>query len=144
MSVKAPDPDFNNFNYGFSTHIGIEDVGFVDAAVGRQYRVEMDIQDRHVNGHGTLHGGVVSTLLDACMARVFFLSLPGQNAENPIGGVTVEMKITFMRGAKQGRVYALGTLLKQGKRTAFTEGELYSEQDELLAKASATMMLTEA
>jgi uncharacterized protein (TIGR00369 family) len=130
------------FNYGFSTFIGIDDIGFVDGSRGKQYKVALDIKDEHVNGHGTLHGGVVATLLDACMARVFFLSLPGQNPDNPIGGVTVEMKTTYLRGVNKGHVYALGTLLKQGKRVAFTEGELYSKDGELLATASATMMLT--
>jgi len=133
------------FNYGFSTNIGIEDIGFIEGSEvngHRQYRVEMDIESMHINGHGTLHGGVIATLMDACMARVFFLSIPGQNPDNPIGGVTVEMKTTFVKGVREGRVYALGTLLKQGKRTAFTEGELFNEQGELLAKASATMMIS--
>ncbi len=130
------------YNYGFSSHVGVEDLGFVDGPRGRQYKVALNVDEIHINGHGTLHGGMVATLLDACMARVFFLSLPGQNPDNPIGGVTVEMKTTYLRGAQKGRVYALGTLIKQGRRVAFTEGELFSDDGDLLATASATMMVT--
>lgn len=134
----------SEFNYGFSSNIGITDIGFVEGPRGRQYKVALDITDLHINGHGTLHGGVIATLMDACMARVFFLNLPGQNPDNPIGGVTVEMKTTYLKGVNRGKVYALGTLLKQGRRAAFTEAELFNEDNELLATASATMMITSA
>lgn len=123
--------------YGFSDNIGVEDIGFV----GSQYKVGLQLRADHLNGNGLLHGGVVSTLLDACMARVFFLGLPKEEMDTLKYGVTVEMKISFLRSTSEGYVHALGTVLKRGKTICNTEGELYDEKGILLAKASGTMMI---
>lgn len=124
-------------HYGFSDYIGIEDIGFVES----KYKVGLQVRQDHLNANNTLHGGVVATLLDACMARVFFLGLPPDEIATLKAGVTVEMKTNFLRTHSLGYVYALGTMVKRGRSTSFTEGELFNEQGELLAKASATMMI---
>lgn len=124
-------------NYGFSDNIGVEDVGFV----GAQYKVGLHVRPDHLNGNGILHGGVVSTLLDACMARVFFLGLPKEEMDTLKYGVTVEMKVNFLRPASSGYVHGLGTMIKRGRTTSYTEGELFDDKGHLLAKSSATMMI---
>lgn len=123
--------------YGFSDHIGVEDIGFV----GEQYKVGLQLRPDHLNGNGLLHGGVVSTLLDACMARVFFLGLPKEEMDTLKYGVTVEMKTSFLRPVSAGYVYALGTCIKRGQTICNTEGALFDDQGNLLAKASGTMMI---
>jgi len=84
---------------------------------------------------------VVSTLLDACMARVFFLGLPKAEMDQLKYGVTVEMKTSFLRSVDSGYIYALGTVIKRGRTICNTEGELFDEQGNLLAKSSGTMMI---
>ena len=132
--------------YGFSDHIGVDDVGFVNEDRGvtfaeAKYKVGLQVRKDHLNGNGLLHGGVVSTLLDACMARVFFLGLPKEEMDNLKYGVTVEMKTSFLRSTNSGYVYALGTVIKRGKTICNTEGELFDEHGTLLAKSSGTMMI---
>lgn len=124
-------------HYGFSDHIGVEDIGFV----GEQYKVGLQVRPDHLNGNGLLHGGVVSTLLDACMARVFFLGLPKEEMDQLKYGVTVEMKVSFLRSTSSGHVHALGSCIKRGRTLCNTEGHLYDEQGNLLATASGTMMI---
>lgn len=136
----------SRMHYGFSDNIGVEDVGFVTEEGGQtfstpKYKVALALRADHLNGNGLLHGGVVSTLLDACMARVFFLGLPKEEMDNLKYGVTVEMKINFLRTTSKGRVYALGSMIKHGRTLSYTEGELFDEQGNLLAKSSATMMM---
>jgi len=133
-------------NYGFSDHIGIEDVGFVNEDRGvnfsePKYKVALQVRKDHLNANDTLHGGVVATLLDACMARVFFLGLPEAERATLKAGVTVEMKTNFLRTSGEGYVYALGTMIKRGRSMSFTEGKLFNEKGDLLATASATMMI---
>jgi uncharacterized protein (TIGR00369 family) len=133
-------------HYGFSDYIGIEDIGFVSSDRDRQfteprYKVGLRVRKDHLNANDTLHGGVVATLLDACMARVFFLGLPPEEMATLKAGVTVEMKTNFLRTQGLGEVYALGTIIKRGRSISFTEGELLNNKGELLAKASATMMI---
>ena len=132
--------------YGFSDHIGVEDIGFITEDRGvlfaeAKYKVGLPVRKDHLNGNGLLHGGVVSTLLDACMARVFFLGLPKEEMDNLKYGVTVEMKTSFLRSTNQGYIYALGSVIKRGKTICNTEGELFDEQGNLLAKSSGTMMI---
>lgn len=133
-------------SYGFSDNIGIEDVGFVDSDRGQhfseaKYKVALQVRKDHLNANATLHGGVVATLLDACMARVFFLGLPKEEMDSLKAGVTVEMKTNFLRTSGEGYVYALGTMIKRGRSMSFTEGSLFNDKGELLATASATMMI---
>lgn len=133
-------------HYGFSDNIGVEDIGFVKEDRGitfpeKKYKVALQLEPNHLNGNGILHGGVVSILLDACMARAFFLGLPKEEMDTLKYGVTVEMKINFLRTASSGYVYGLGTMVKRGRTTSYTEGELLDEKGNLLAKSSATMMI---
>ena len=133
-------------NYGFSDHIGIEDIGFVNSDRDRhfsepRYKVALRVRKDHLNANDTLHGGVVATLLDACMARVFFLGLAAEEAAALRAGVTVEMKTSFLRTQGLGDIYALGSMVKRGHNLSFTEGELFNANGDLLAKASATMMI---
>ena len=132
--------------YGFSDHIGVEDIGFIHDDRGQRfteakYKVGLPVRPDHLNGNGLLHGGVVSTLLDACMARVFFLGLPKAEMDQLKYGVTVEMKTSFLRSVDSGYIYALGTVIKRGRTICNTEGELFDEQGNLLAKSSGTMMI---
>ncbi len=120
--------------YGFSKNIGIKDIGFQD----EHYHVELTIEPFHRNGHGILHGGVISTLLDAAMARATFNSLD----EGVIAGVTLEMQTNFLKAKEAGIVTAIGIMIKKTKNTAFVEGKLVDEEGTLLAKSSATMMLS--
>lgn len=136
----------NAIRYGFSDNIGVEDIGFVSEDKGQifsspKYKVGLQLRPDHLNGNGILHGGVTSTILDACMARVFFLDLPKEEMDTLKYGVTVEMKINFLRTTSTGYVYALGTMVKKGRKTSYTEGELFDESGKLLAKSSATMMI---
>jgi acyl-CoA thioesterase len=133
-------------HYGFSDNIGVEDIGFVNEEDGQifpapKYKVGLALKPEHLNGNGLLHGGVVSTLLDACMARVFFLGLPKEEMAELKYGVTVEMKINFLRSAREGYVHALGTMIRRGRTISYTEGELFDQHRNLLAKSSATMMI---
>lgn len=133
-------------HYGFSDNIGVEDIGFVKedrgiAFLQEKYKVGLQLRPDHLNGNSILHGGVISTLLDACMARVFFLGLPKEEMDTLKYGVTVEMKINFLRTVSNGYVYGLGTMIKRGRTTSYTEGELWDEKGNLLAKSSATMMI---
>jgi acyl-CoA thioesterase len=76
------------FEIPFLTDLGVE---FVSAANG-EAELRLPLQTRHMNSWQVAHGGVVMTLLDVAMAQA------GRSLyENVAGGVTVEMKTTFVR-----------------------------------------------
>jgi uncharacterized protein (TIGR00369 family) len=118
----------------FNEHTGLNISGFR----ADRFVVELEAGPRHHNRYGTVHGGVLFTMLDTAMSRAFFDTLPAdQNT-----GVTLEMKINYLKTTVSGRLTAYGVLINTTRRTAFVEGHIENESGELVAKATATMMLT--
>lgn len=122
----------------------MKDINFADETalimrglVDDHFVVDLDIEPRHLNFMGFVHGGVFCTLLDTAMARSFFFSSPGETKK----GATLEMKVNFLKTANSGRITAYGKLVNSTKKTAYVEGRIENEEGQLLAKASATMML---
>lgn len=119
----------NNFN----DEVALVFRGFIDS----RYIIDLEIEPRHHNVMGFIHGGVICTLLDTAMARAFFYSLPPEKRS----GATLEMKVNFLKASRAGRITAYGKLVNSTKKTAYVEGHVENAEGQLLAKASATMML---
>jgi uncharacterized protein (TIGR00369 family) len=82
------------------------------------------------NPMGQIQGGFLCAMLDECMS-VACMVASGMTSVAP----TLEMKTSFpLRG--------VGAVLRWGKTIAFTEGELYDAEGQLLAKASGTALPT--
>lgn len=95
--------------------------------------VEMDVKDFMFNPQGTLHGGIIATLLDISMGHLL---------RRTIGpGMTLEMKTQYLRPARSGRIRAVGTFLKKGKSINYLETRLFDMEGNLLAAASSTWQL---
>ncbi len=120
----------------FNEHVGLIDLGMRDGA----YVMELDLGEHHWNRFGHAHGGALFTLLDTTMSRAFLEIQPPERSS----GVTLEMKINYLKAVKSGRLTAYGTLVNATRRTAFVEGEIRTAAGELVAKATATMYLTNA
>jgi uncharacterized protein (TIGR00369 family) len=84
-----------------------------------------------------VQGGYVSAMLDECM------SVAGLVASGMTHVVsTLEMKTSYLRAAKPGVLRGIGRVVRMGRSIAFLEGELYDDQDRLVAKATATALPT--
>ena len=118
----------------FNEHVGLIDVGLRDGV----YVMEFELGRHHWNRYGHTHGGALFTLLDTTMSRAFFETLPPDRNT----GVTLEMKINYLKAVKEGRVTAYGVLIHSTRRTAYVEGSIRNAAGELVAKATATMYLT--
>jgi uncharacterized protein (TIGR00369 family) len=114
----------------FIDDLGIE---FLDAPVG-EARVALDLQPRHLNSWQVAHGGVLMTMLDVAMA-VAGRSLDPESR----GGVTVEMKTSFLQpGAAGTRLVATGRAFHRSTTMSFCEGEIHDAEGRLIAKAMGT------
>lgn len=118
----------------FNEYVGLIDIGMRDGF----YIMEMELGEHHWNRYGHAHGGALFTLLDTTMSRAFFDTLPPDRST----GVTLEMKINYLKAVKEGRLTAYGFLVNVTRRTAYVEGEIRNASGELVAKATATMYLT--
>lgn len=95
--------------------------------------VTLDLEPRHLNRHGILHGGMAATLLDVVCgntASQFF------DPEGHAPLVTVSLNISYVAAAKGGRVKALAQAKGGGASVAHIYGELLDEEGRLLATAT--------
>ena len=122
---------------GFDIHVPfIEHLGlrFTEKSNGL-VRLRLDPKPEFENSWGSLHGGVLMTLLDVALASA------GRALDDDCNGaLTVEMKVNFIAAAA-GPVIAEGRALRAGRSLIFSEGELRSEDGTLLAKATGTFKL---
>jgi acyl-CoA thioesterase len=114
----------------FIQELGVE---FISAANGRSV-VALNLADWHMNSWAVAHGGVLLSLLDVTMAVAGWSLDPGAE-----GGITVEMKTSFLQPAKSGsRLTASGHAFHSSRTLAFCEGEIRDGDDRLIAKAMGT------
>ena len=108
-----------------------------DADVGTAtFTCEPD--ESHYNPIGTVHGGLVCTLLDSAVGCAVQTTLPQGK-----GYTSVEIKVNYLRPvhAHTGTLTCVGTVTKPGSRVAFAEGSVTDSEGRLLATASSTLLV---
>ena len=87
---------------------------------------------------GTMHGGVVATLVDTAMGCAVSSTLPVDAAFT-----TLELSTKFVRAitTATGDVYAEGRVVHAGGRVATTEARVYDDNGELYAHATSTCLI---
>ena len=115
---------------GFRELVGTE---LSSAEEGRAV-VNVRAEDRHSNPNGTVHGGVVYTLIDVSMAEALRTMIEGD--ERP---VTIEIKVNYLEPGKPGTLTSTAQVRKGGKRLTIVEAEVSQEDDgEVIALATGT------
>ena len=82
------------------------------------------------NPQGTLHGGVIATVMDISMGHLL------NHAGGP--GTTLEMKTQYLKAARVGELTCTGRFLRHGKDISYLASEGVDGQGELVAFATAT------
>lgn len=109
-------------------------LGFVLKSVESGRAVfEMNIDERHHNPMGTLHGGVYCDLADAAMGYAFATTLGDGESFT-----TVELKINFFRPVREGRLTADAKVVKAGSTLGYVECDVVDQAGRLAAKAACT------
>ena len=106
---------------GFREHAALQ----VDGST-----VVVDAVDEHLNPHGTVHGGLLATMLDVAMGE----AVAEAGGERP---VTVALTVTYLEPGRAGRLEATARVRKRGKRLLIVEGEVTQDGD-VLADALGT------
>ena len=99
----------------------------------------MDPLEAHQNPLGTVHGGIITTLLDSAMGCAVHTTLP------PAGMyTTLELKVNFLRPAFAGgaRLLAEGTVLHRGATAVLAEATITdAESGRKVAHATSTCLI---
>jgi len=96
-------------------------------------RCWLDLEDRHLNRHRVLHGGIATMLLDSACGATGSLTVD-DTGRAPF--LTVSLTTQFVAPAKGGRVTATATLTGGGRSLKYISGELRDESGTLIATAN--------
>ncbi len=96
---------------------------------------EMEVDERHHNPMGTLHGGIYCDLADAAMGYAYAATL-GEGETF----TTVELKINFFRPMGRGKLVAEAKVIRAGSTLGYVECDVKDQAGKLVAKAASTCM----
>jgi uncharacterized protein (TIGR00369 family) len=109
----------------------------ISAEVGRVvFTCEPD--ESHYNPIGTVHGGLMCTLLDSVAGCAVQTTLPQGMAYT-----SLEIKVSYLRPvlATSGTLTAVGVVTKPGRRAAFTDCTVTDAEGKVIATASSTLLV---
>ena len=85
-------------------------------------RLELDATEEHLNKAGTVHGGVLATLVDMAMGQ----ALRSRTGENEVPA-TSQLTVTYLRPGRPGTLVVSAEVRKQGENLSVCEANV--EQD---------------
>ena len=116
---------------GFAGRLGATVTGTGEGAA----TVAFEVGEEHLNPAGTLHGGVVATLVDTAMGQA--VRTTTGDGEVP---ATSQLTVTYLRPGKVGRLEVRGRVRTRGEHLTICEADV--EQDgRSVAHAVATFAL---
>ena len=102
-------------------------------------RLSLPIEPHFDNSMGTVHGGVIMSLLDVALCTAARTLHP-----KSVGVVTIDMSTSFIGAGSGGRLIAEARVLKDRRTVSFVEGEALNEDGSLVAKAIGTVRVRHA
>ncbi|MCX5780476.1 MAG: PaaI family thioesterase [Firmicutes bacterium] len=100
-------------------------------------RVEVDLETKHHNPFGGVHGGVYSSLIDTAA----FWAVYGDIDENS-GFTSLDITVDNLAAIKAGRLIVEGKRLKVGRSICLAEATITDQQGKYLAHGTSKMMVT--
>lgn len=100
-----------------------------------QATFSMPFDEKFCHALGSLHGGVISTLLDN--AGWFTVQPHYKTWVN-----TIDLQVQLLLPTSNQSLISRGTLVKKGKTIAFSQMEVRDEGDNLIATATATFAVS--
>lgn len=97
-------------------------------------RLSLPVEKEFTNSLGTVHGGVIMSLLDVALCTAARTLHP-----DSIGVVTIDLSTSFIGGGSGERLFAEARVLKDARTMSFVEGEARNADGSLVAKAMATV-----
>jgi len=102
---------------------------------GRSY-LEVEIQEKHMQPYGMVHGGVHASIVDAACFWALWTQVDGD-----VGLTTVEMKLNYLAPVKEGRMIAKGKSIRIGRTLGLAEAFVVDHKGGLVAHGTSTLMV---
>jgi uncharacterized protein (TIGR00369 family) len=101
--------------------------------------LKMNVDSKLYNPMGTLHGGVMTDLADACMG----IATMGTLAEDE-SFTTLELNMNFIRAVYEDELTAEARVLHRGRRVILVESLVKNREGKDVAKGTATQMVLQS
>ncbi len=100
-------------------------------------RCRLVVDERHLNPHGVVHGGVLYAMADTGMGAAVYSRLePDESC------ATIEVKMVYLGAVRSGVLECETRLVQRGRRVAVLESEVRNGE-RLVAKALGTFAIFE-
>ena len=98
---------------------------------------------------GSLHGGVISAVLDALGGMTASTGVVRRMAGRPAEEIadaltrmgTIDLRVDYLRPGKGAHFTASGTIMRTGRKVAVTRMELHNDQGVLIAVGTGTYLV---
>jgi uncharacterized protein (TIGR00369 family) len=114
--------------------------------------LELEMRDELVGNFykGSLHGGVISSVLDVTGGLVAFLGVVRAMRGKSMGETvqrfskmgTIDLRVDYLRPGLGKRFLATGYILRMGNRVAVTRMELTGDEDRLIAVGTGAYLVS--
>ena len=116
---------------GFAARLGAQ----VEAADDGSARIAFEVTDEHLNPAGTLHGGVLATLVDTAMGT----AVRSATGDDDVPA-TSQLTVTYLRPGKPGPLEVTARVRTKGEHLTVCEAEV-EQGGKAIGHAVATFAL---
>ena len=118
-----------------SSLLGSQFVDFDEAT--QTATMHFTVRREMITHRGGVQGGLVAGYLDDVMGYAYVASTGGEMAP-----LNLEISMSLIRLIPEGPLIGKGRVVKGGRKVVILEGELYSEDGKLMARATSTALPT--
>ena len=101
-------------------------------------RVEINLQGKHLNIFGAIHGGVYSSLIDTAAYLSVYCEL-----DETVGYTTLDLSVNNLSTVREGRIIAEGSSIKIGRSICLAEATVKDTDGKRLAHGTSKLMVLE-
>ncbi|MBL8584173.1 MAG: PaaI family thioesterase [Rhizobiaceae bacterium] len=124
QALETHEPAFGTF---FLARLLELEISYSDEACS----IAFPVRDFLFNPQGSLHGGVIATVMDISMGHLLKHAFGA-------GGATLEMKLQYLRPVLPPSATCQGCLLRRGRNISFMESRVWDAEGRLAVHATAT------
>ena len=100
-------------------------------------KLEVDLDTKHLNPFGGLHGGVYASLIDTATYWAIYCDL-----DEDVGLVTIDLKVDNLSPIKDGTLIVEGKAIKVGRTICLSEATVRTVEGKLLSYGTSKTMKT--
>jgi|HubBroStandDraft_6_1064221.scaffolds.fasta_scaffold193343_3 uncharacterized protein (TIGR00369 family) len=118
--------------------IGITNfLGFtLDEASRGRVVISLRVQNKLLQVHGVMHGGVIAVLADTAGGLASYMACPPGTRV-----ATIEMKINYLEAISEGTVKAVAEVVRIGRHTSVVDCDITDSKKRLVGKALMTFFV---